>query len=523
MTIMGKFSSKNVKLTAFTLFLCAVFLSFNSMPSYAQEGCTINNPFPPSEPPPISEAGDRRVNSKKGKVYKHTGSDFFYPSGQQKIVIPQNCTIQENQSGNIVWEQNSKKSNGEPAGYGYYMVLNCGNYGGDTVQMMLAHLPKNPYNAATKEIMMGTSGNVGDTTPHYHVEMVIGDRRVDPQCILGIEKSNLNADDASEECKRCPNIGPANLCSPEVRNSLIGHGGDCFGSNAGKVFAGGSTVDPDRIRNSGITSSPDNSPPDTSGSDGGDINDPTGGVGSTPTPELDPIDDTIPEVPPPPPVPGQPEGVPELVLTPDESPEKLTGCAADTWTAMVNQAVMQTRREDLLNKRFIVKPDSVLDYSCYTQKVKAVADSAGPIFSETTRWDNVSVDLIGKNVNIQLKVLEEDYEPFLAEKGLKFEIEYEQSNGTSVTYDQFDSLSLDMAIDRVVGYVAKGYFPGNFPHGFLSDTAPVSGASAENCNIMNAVWQAAKCKNFDDVDVFYTFDDLVGIDPREFPVSMPCL
>jgi hypothetical protein len=235
--------------------------------------------------------------------------------------------------------------------------------------------------------------------------------------------------------------------------------------------------------------------------------------------------DVIPDpVPPSSPIPGTPEGDPNLVPAPEDAdaPEKLSGCAADTWTAMVNQAVMETRREDLLNKRFIVKADSVLDYSCFSQKIKNVAEHAGPLFSETEKWNNLSVDLIGETVEVKLQEQEETNDPFFSEKDYNFWRDAISSNGTVNPYKRFESNSLDMALDSVIAKASIPYMANNFQHGYLADSAPVSGADPTTCNIMGAVWKAAKCKNFDGADVFYTFEDLTTTDPREFPASMPC-
>lgn len=460
--------------------------------AFATQSCSIQNTFPSGYAHPPSEFGDSR-NHNDGTM--HTGTDFFFPNGQ-KIVVPQGCLIQENSSGNIVWEQNSKKSNGEPAGYGYYMVLDCGTFGGDTVKMRLAHLPKNPYSATTKEILQGDSGNASGGAHHYHTETLIGDRPVDTQCVLGMVKTNQNADGASAACKACPNIGAANLCDKSVRDALINHGKECT-RNAIRPIEGGSTVDPDRIRDSGITSNPDSPSTPTGNGNGGDgggngmgTNDATGGTGNTTTPT--PATSTgggTPTNPPADDVPGTPGISPNLTPPPKKGTTgELSGCAADTWTAMVNQAVMETRREDILNKRFIVKPDSVLDYTCFSDYVKITADEIGPLFSENKEWANRKVDLIGKTVTIQREL---------------------------------GSKSLDGALMDVVQSVATNYKNGQFNNAFLAGSTPIA-KSTKNCDVMNRVWKAAKCKNFDDIDVFYSFEDLKTKEPREFPANMKC-
>lgn len=445
----------------------------------------------------ISELGDSRKH-KDGTA--HTGTDFFFPNNSQ-MRVPKGCGIQKNSSGNIVWEQNSKKKNGEPAGYGYYMVLDCGKTtGGQTVKMRIAHVPKSPYTSLPNGeglILQGCSGNAGcgNGHQHFHIETIIGDRPVDTQCVLGITKTGRNAQTASAACKKCPNIGAANLCDETTVSNLISHGAECT-HNARRPIEGGTTVDPSTIK--GLKSQPD--PPSAGNSAGEDgtgmgSNSSTGGTGNTFIPdggngggdEEDP-----PISPPDPDVPGTPGGASNLVPKPTsgKEAEEFSGCASDTWTAMVNQAVMETRREDILNKRFIVKPDTVLDYACFNFHLKKTADEAGPIFSETKHWANLKVDLIGKTVFVRREL---------------------------------GSKSLDGALMDIVQSVSTDYRRGQFNNPHLAGSTPVGTPSGgKNCDVMNKVWKAAKCKNFDAVDVFYTFDDLRTKEPREFPANMKC-
>jgi len=181
---------------------------------------------------------------------------------------------------------------------------------------------------------------------------------------------------------------------------------------------------------------------------------------------------------------------PNLVPRVDTSTQELSGCATDTWTAMVNQSVLQTRRQDIVNKRFIVKPDSVLDYTCFSHLVQVIAEEAGPLFSETDKWESVNVNIIGEDIELQRNL---------------------------------GSSSLDNALMSVVEASIINYKNGQFNNSFLAGGTPVSNSAGSTyCNVMSQVWEAAKCKNFGGIDVFYTFEDLTTTDPREFPINMRC-
>jgi len=194
-------------------------------------------------------------------------------------------------------------------------------------------------------------------------------------------------------------------------------------------------------------------------------------------------------------------------LTDYLSSGEITGCATDTWTAMVNQAVNQTRREAAFNRRYIVKSDSVLQYSCFDQNILNTVQNIDPIFTANNRWANMSgIDIIGDTVDIQIYEQSQDVEsPYL--------IQYLQQN------------TLEESLVLVVDSVFENYINGQFNHPYISGTAPVGGSGLEPCVSMAEVWSAAKCSNMPGVTgagagevVFPTFEQMAGgYEPREFP------
>lgn len=164
------------------------------------------------------------------------------------------------------------------------------------------------------------------------------------------------------------------------------------------------------------------------------------------------------------------------------------GCAADTMTVLANQAVLQTGREMVYNQAYILKPDSVLDYSCFNQFLQITADQAGPIFSETTYWQGRRVDLLGKTVTVN--------------QGLGGD-------------------SLDLALAAVVTSAVQSYKGANFSSDYLGGkVARADGGSM--CDAMSRVWQSAKCKNTDAPATFYTFKEMISTDPRDNPGHPSC-
>jgi len=461
--------------------------------------CTIQNTFPNNHLYDPSHFGA----SRGGGARWHAGVDFFYPKGT-KVSVPDGCKIRLYSDGTVIWKT-------DPNGYGQYMFVDC-NPGNVPITLRYAHIAR--YVTSTKQIEQGRTGIETASIPdHYHFEVLISQSDgkgtpVDPECVLGMASKTLGgpkAPSSRPECNTCPTpLIPgeaANFCNnpSEVVSALIAHSKKCYRGND-KNNPGGTAVDPSNL--TGVDNQGD--PGSTQGpadgaADPGDIYhndhvyedtpDGTGYTGPSPYPPAPP---DPPVEPPAPDVPGTPGGDPDLVPgpKPGEEPTEQTSCAADTWAAMVNQAVMETRREDILNKRYIVKPDAVIDYSCFDLHVKNVADSAGPIFSETKKWANLPVDLIGKVVTVKREL---------------------------------GSKSLDGAIMDIVQSVATNYRRRQFNQPLLSGSATVpTSAGSNNCDVMAKVWKAAKCKNFDGSNAFYTFEDLKTTDPREFPPNMNC-
>ena len=488
---------KNTLIVLLVLFLYPS--SAFAIPDDGNKGCvqTITNPAPPGT---IHAYGAARAPKSDGTARVHRGLDLML-----EMCLPvdnqPDCTIMMNGNSPIR----------RTGGYGLYARYNCG----PRVEVRYAHL--NGWSAGRP--VNGESGAARGTGAHIHYEILIDSVRVDPQCVWGVHPN-------PSVCPEGLGHSPADMCDNAVLNKLKQNGLNRYTDKPGGLTSS-MNVEPG-VPPSSVGPGPfekdredcQETPPgerksiehehDVDDLEGPDI------------PVIQPVIDPDPPepLPPIPPVPGTPGGDPLLVPSPSDPdlvPDKVSGCAADTWTAMVNQAVMETRREDLFNKRYIVKPDSVLDYSCFSESVKTVGTDSGPIFSETNKWDNITVDLIGEEVIIKLQTKEEDNDPLFSEKDYNLERDYTQSDGTAITYNLLSTDSLDIAIDSIVGKMAKTYLENNFTHGFLADTTPVSGAVIANCNVMDAVWKAAKCKNFDGTDMFSTFEDLATKDPREFP------
>lgn len=430
--------------------------------------------------------------ARAGGSRSHRGVDIMAPM----------CSPAQNQPGCTV-----VPNGGSPlfrtGGYGLYVRYNCG----PRVEVRYTHL--NGW--ASGMPVIGRSGNARSTPAHIHYEVIVspngsasGGYKVDPQCVWGAHPNPSDCCIGLGGGNSCGlGIGPADMCDDSVLDKLRTNAAN---RGYGSGLTTGMSITPGISPNSFPPTSPEvDLPgcPETGGQppqpvehehDGGE---PLEG----PELEVEGADHPLPspgDVPPPEPPPEDTPSTPgeeaDLVITPEDPVGPPRGCSTAVWTAMVNRSVIEARREDVVNKRFIIKPDTVLDYTCFEHNVSKVGEEAGPIFSETEKWANLEVDLIGKTVTVKRRL------------------------GTK---------SLDNALMAVVEAALTNYKNGQFNNDFLADSTPVSGsAGSAYCDVMANVWKAAKCRNFGD---FYTFQDLgagknltSSADPREFPNNMKC-
>lgn len=401
--------------------------------------------------------------------------------------------------------------NTDPNGYGYYLVFDCQNATGKNIRMRYSHVAG--YSESGNTVATGRTASC-QTNAHVHLEMEIDDVLIDPECVWGTggQGNGVNMQD-----NRCPFNRPADMCND---GDLAALKQDCIrkmdSGNCVSKIPGTGTATPVGSTTNEIpvtTSQTSTLAPQDGDGDSTDFGqseqyqdpfqgDPatsidTDGDRITDTPAIDTDGDGYADTPIIPgestvtPTPGQPGGDPDLVITIPtyDGVEFKNGCATDTWTAMVNQAVIEARREDILNKRFIVKPDSVLDYGCFDENLEAAQSRLGPIFSETPNWASQDVNILPETVTIKR------YHP----EGLR------------------------NALASVVEQAAQSYYNQQFNQAPLAGSTPVGGiTNGKNCDLMGKIWSAAKCKNFDDVQVFYKFEDLTDFEPREYPANMRC-
>jgi hypothetical protein len=150
-------------------------------------------------------------------------------------------------------------------------------------------------------------------------------------------------------------------------------------------------------------------------------------------------------------------------------------CDPEYYKSLEARAWMEAQREIEQNQNLIVKPDSVLEYTCFDLFGAELADHAKDMLSETTRWGSI-----------------------------------------------VPAGSMGTALSSLVGDAIVDYQSANFNHTSLGGrgidkrkmVASISGG-AYTCDQMDKIWQkdanTAKCYNFQTIssqDGFFSFKDM---------------
>ena len=178
-------------------------------------------------------------------------------------------------------------------------------------------------------------------------------------------------------------------------------------------------------------------------------------------------------------------------------------CDPDFLDVMEARAWTQGKRDVETAQALLLKSDSVLDYSCFQQRVKEVDVRAGQIFS-----DHLDPPLplfycpsFSPTDNFQPTIRSPSCGP--------------DAPGQPVLTDQ----TLDQMLQGMVLTALASYRQGNFNHALGGgDTAVAAGP----CDVMNRVWKDLKCENLNQrpIDQWLNFSTLMTTDPRTLPT--PC-
>ncbi len=193
------------------------------------------------------------------------------------------------------------------------------------------------------------------------------------------------------------------------------------------------------------------------------------------------------------------------------APYEETACDANFMNQIYANAHMQASREVIMAQQLIHKPDSVLEYTCFDNRIKATANHAGKPFSED---DTLFVE--------RQVCLSSDDQAFTDGTPPTCPVDTTLA-AVSGTID-LSALLQDFLMDNLQTYVDS-----NFSHTFMGEAISIDNDMDYNipdddnysyeCTHMSTIWNIAKCVDFGEDDRFRSFNHLVNFDPRTIPVA----
>lgn len=197
-----------------------------------------------------------------------------------------------------------------------------------------------------------------------------------------------------------------------------------------------------------------------------------------------------------------------------------SGCDPDYYDTLKSRAWLEAQREITQNQNLILKPDSILEYTCFDRFLGVLAKNSDKLFAESERWDKPGFNLGMGDPDLSASLSDVVVEALQSYISANFELTGDPDNPDyNLLAGRFDFFDIDARVSAAPGF-------SDFDH----DPQPVTDeGEGYICNIMNRVWSRAKCMDFifdDSTDGFYTFaqyrdgeqigdgDDLTFIEDR---------
>jgi hypothetical protein len=178
-------------------------------------------------------------------------------------------------------------------------------------------------------------------------------------------------------------------------------------------------------------------------------------------------------------------------------------CDPEFHETLKQRAWLEGQREIEAAAALIVKPDSVLEYSCFEERIKHMGDASKDLFSDNTSGPHFKNEKFFPNDLYQPLFISpngpvgQPGEPMVG-RG------YDLGNSTKVSLTNTNRLPLRRYLDANFGHPLDG--------GRYNGGTPL-------CNTMKVVWDHVRCRSFDK-DTFKTLHDWAKSDPRQLP--KPC-
>lgn len=189
-------------------------------------------------------------------------------------------------------------------------------------------------------------------------------------------------------------------------------------------------------------------------------------------------------------------------------------CDSDVQSVMNARARLEAMRQMEMAQALILKPDSVLEYSCFDDRVAEVGLSVNDIFS-----DNVRSALLFNIPPLQYDASESSAIRIMPDRITAPNTGQQKLlPGPNPPGGDLHSAHMNNVLGIFVIPSMFEFLYSNFGHVYAGGTYSNAGASSA-CNPMQLVWSFLKCQNINKSS-FKTFSQLAMLDPRLQP--LPC-
>lgn len=185
-------------------------------------------------------------------------------------------------------------------------------------------------------------------------------------------------------------------------------------------------------------------------------------------------------------------------------------CDAGIWQTHTKRAWLSGKHELEVAQTLILKPDSVLEYSCFPQRR---AELAG----ERTRWTGRTLEggwLDGALGGVVQEAISSIVDLVADTGGIGRII------GTLVETEFMDNFPIEDPLIVLVQEPLDSYVRDNFYHTWGGGIYDDSLATGALCDGMRAIWDFMKCHDFDE-NSFLTFGTMAANDIRTLPLACP--
>ena len=190
-----------------------------------------------------------------------------------------------------------------------------------------------------------------------------------------------------------------------------------------------------------------------------------------------------------------------------------TSCDVETWEVLKNRAWMEGEREVEMAEVLILKPDSVLEYSCFNQRREELDGKHYSAWSQQGGSDGLGNGFIGQIITAVLEIVADiigdESEGWGAVLSGMLDLGVEKLTNDSMDFVNLFILSEENYNSNSLEGPLGGHLE-NFSHSLAGGLHDGSYDSNTPCDAMNRVWDFVRCSGGLTLDSFMTLEALAN-------------